>query len=286
MRTRSFLYILLPAAFLSLLLIACSAEISEPNIEVIVNSEAYSNLALHDVYFVWNYNRDLDDFTYVMVDEESDILPFIAPRARLMYMEYDIPIERITQIICAEETGEVHFISLDDDIHILRGYPGSWLNNGVSIDVVGIDSSGSQVTITLSPASPADIEFVSAGAFEIDFDPNSYQYVGTAITWDGETYPIIENVLEPLEFRQGDDSQFIGWEDVQKVQVLEDRLAQMIEKGVTISPYWSYAVITLVDDQTLEGQIKSQKGYVTGVRQDGLLVRMKLHAVREISISR
>lgn len=326
MGARSFINMVSSASLLSLLMIACSVEhqsatlrpastaTSEPTIgfpsqersessvvtatpepseisalpsvEVIVDGEGYSELQLHDVHFLWNYNSYLDNFTYVMVDEESYILPFSVPRAGLIYMEYAIPIERITHIACTQETDEVRFISLDNDIHVLQGYPGSWQNNGVSIDVVGIDSSGSEVTIDLSPAAVVNVSFVSTDSVDVEFDPDSYQYLGTSTTWEGESYPIIENLLEPLEFRQGEDGQIIEWENIQKIQVQEDRLAEMIERGLTVTPFWSDAIITLADDRPLEGQIKSQKGYVTGVRQDGILVHMQIFALREISFSR
>lgn len=259
-----------------------------PTVDAVLQGSGHDQLRLHNVNIFENYNAYISPSQYIHREKESGLLPVSTVRGQLYYAEYEVPLAWILYMEADQEAFyRVRFNSPLHGEQTLEGRIDSWAKGGSTVKLRGDDEAGIEVQqpLYLPPGegeSPLRIEFVQPDDTQPDPDFESMPQIGTCTTWEGETYPILEQALEPLTFKQEEDIQEYAWEDVQALRFLENPWEG---EGIRGAPFWTPAEIHLRDGQELQGSIESQLGYVTGVRQDGMVVHLLLHALSECSHS-
>jgi hypothetical protein len=259
-----------------------------PDIDVVLHGAGHEQLRLHGVYVFENYTADISPSQYIYREKASGLLPVSTVRGQLYYAEYELPLAWIFSMEADQEAFyRVRFNSPLHGEQTLEGRIDSWAKGGSSVELRGDDDAGVEVQqpLYLLPEqgeSPLRIEFVQPDEAQADPPLEPVPQIGTCTTWEGETYPILEQALEPLSVKQGEIVQEYVWEDVQALRFLENPWEG---EGIRGAPFWTQAEIQLRDGQEIQGSVESQLGYVTGVRQDGLVVHLLLHALSECSHS-
>jgi hypothetical protein len=259
-----------------------------PDMDVALHGAGHDTLRLHEVYVFENYTADISPSQYIYREKASGLMPVSTVRGQLYYAEYEVPLAWILSMEADQEAFyRVRFNSPLQGEQTLEGRIDSWAKGGSSVELRGDDDAGVEVQqpLYLPPGqgeSPLWIEFVRADQAQSDPPLEPVRQIGTCTTWEGETYPILEQALEPLTFKQGEIVQDHAWEDIEAVRFLENPWEG---DGVRGFPFWTQAEIRLRDRQEIQGSIESQLGYVTGVRQDGMVVHLLLYALSECSHS-
>jgi hypothetical protein len=257
-----------------------------PAVDAVLHGMGHDQLRLQDVYVFENYNAYISPNQYIHQEKASGLLPVSTVRGQLYYAEYEVPLAWILSMEADQEAFyRVRFNSPLHGEQTLEGKIDSWAKGGSAVELRGEDAAGVEVQQPLYLASgeaesPLRIEFIQPDDAQPEPAFEFMPQIGTCTTWEGETYPILAQALEPLTFKQGENLQEHTWEEVQSVRFLENPWEG---EGIRGAPFWTQAELRLRDGQEMQGSIESQLGYVTGVRQDGMVVHLLLHALSECS---
>ncbi len=230
--------------------------------------------------------------------QETELLPFLIPREKMVLAEWDIPVSILKKITVFPKYSEVLF-TLDSGKEMkLEGSIGTALRKYEgSASFLGANETGNW-TLSLLKMRRAilqsDKDKTGRGArpnITIEFFGQAApagnitlpEFIGTCTSWNGDEFPILELWLEEMTLEKDGAEQKINPADVKQIRVHENPWTEYDEQR--FSEQMLASEVHLKDGTILTGSLGDQYGYISCFGPGGAVVHLPSYNIRRLELT-